>query len=420
MKFRFVKIITTVVLLIALTTSLLCGCRHNHQYSREWSADYRYHWKEPICCDEANFIEVAKHSFENDVCTVCGHQVPAKLMLFSVVGNFHTELQTAFLEDDYENVHRYAVGNAEKSLPQGIEIYWHYAPRELPIEGLKEFRLEITNERGDLLSKTLDVSLNENNIQMYLLQNAFLNTRYSVKVQAVDNANEVVAVSQNEFVTTDKYPRNLLVQGVTNVRDIGGYVTDQGTIKQGMLFRTARLNKSSADEIVVEITDEGKRVMLEEMKVKTEIDLRGIYESSNLTASVLGDTVNYHCMDMGVLSLNAPEQKAKIKSVFDLLCDKNNYPIFFHCHIGTDRTGIIAFLCEALLGADEQTLYVDYLFSNFGHIGSGRHPYTLFTHIKAMNSYEGDSLAQKTENYLYDCGITQAQIKAFKDIMLEK
>lgn len=420
MKLRFAKI-TALVLLAALALPFICGCQHIHEYNKDWSVDYHYHWKAPLCDDTDEVAEKDVHNYENDVCVTCGYERPARLTIDAIDGDFHSALQKQYLAGDYEDVFRYADGHAEKSLPDGIIIAWRYSPLSLDIEKLKEFSLTVTNEYD---RKTVVVTeqpdFDEQNVQAFVLQNVYLNTKYNVMLQATDNNNQNIATAYAEFTTTSTGPRNLLVHGVTNVRDLGGYVTDQGTIRQGMLFRTARLNRSSSNEIVAEIQSSGIRVMLDKLKVKTEVDLRGTYESSNLTASVLGDTVKYYCMNMGMQALTAPEQKDKIKNVFDILCNKDNYPVFFHCHIGTDRTGIIAFLCEALLGADETTLYTDYLFSNFGHIGGGRFSYTIFTYIETMNAYEGDNLAQKVEQYLYDCGITAEQIKAFKDIMLEK
>jgi len=418
MKQRRILIIIAAFLAFMLVAGLLCGCKHHHKYDDDWSYNYSEHWKEPLCGDTDDVADLAPHTFTDDRCSVCGYQRPAIFGMFPILNDFHTEQQRRFLFDDYENILLYARGNEEKSLPDGIGLCWYYYPLSLPESELKEFRLSIIGERGEPINKVLPANLDENKVQSYILQNAYLNTRYDVEVQAIDAQNRIIAKINTDFTTASTGPRNLLVDGVTNVRDVGGYVTDQGTIKQGMLLRTARLNLSGSSELIVEISDEGKRVMLDELKVKTEMDLRSGEGEAGITQSVLGDSVNYFLLKMD--AANMFEQTSKVKNVFDILCDPNSYPVFFHCHIGTDRTGFIAFLCEALLGADERTLYVDYLFSNFGHIGSARYPYTIFKYIEKMNTYAGDNLAEKTESYLLECGITREQIAAFKDIMLEK
>lgn len=415
---RFTRL-TALTLLLLIAAMLISGCQHRHKFSNVWSCDYSFHWRDSLCDHPDETADKGMHSYnDDDICTVCGDPRPATMYIFPVNGNFHTELQSKFLADDYENVINYARGDAEKSLPNDIGIHWVYQAQGLSVDYLKEFALTLTCDKCEIATVRLEPNLNEYGIQEYYLSNAYLNTTYDVKVQAIDNFNDVIATASIQFKTIGNGPRNLTIDGVTNARDLGGYITPQGEIKQGLLLRTARLNRSAFDKVVPEITGEGIDTMLYELKVKTEIDLRGIAESSNLTASVLGSSVNYYCMNMSGSHLL--ERKDSVKQTFDLLCDKNNYPVFFHCHIGTDRTGFIAFLCLALLGADEQTLYVDYLFSNFGHIGGARWPYTVFLYIEAINAYEGDTFAQKTEQYLYECGVTAEQIAAFRDIMLEK
>lgn len=417
---RHIVWLVAVALAAAFLLGALGGCEHKHVYDEQWRYDDDLHWKEPICGDTAEIAEVAPHIFNGDVCSVCGYRRVAKLYIFDVVGDIHTEEQSKFLADDYENVLNYARGNAEKSLPHEIRLCWHYTP-SLPLDTqTKEFRLSISSENGGEIRETIPVDLNENGIQEYPVKNAYIDTLYDVTIEAIGNKGEVLARAEKSFSTTSNGPRNLLVDGVTNVRDLGGYVTSLGTVKQGLLFRTARLNRSQVTEPVVEITDDGIRTMLDELKVKTEIDLRSSFvEAGGLTNSVLGESVNYVRIEMN--ASNMFEQKDKVKSVFDVLCNSENYPIFFHCHIGTDRTGFIAFLCETLLGADEKTLYVDYLFSNFGHIGSARFPYTMFMYINELtNSYQGDTLAEKAVSYLLECGVTHEQINDFRNIMLKK
>ena len=91
--------------------------------------------------------------------------------------------------------------------------------------------------------------------------------------------------------------------------------------------------------------------------------------------------------------------------MFLALTDLSNLPAIFHCDIGTDRTGACAFLLGALLGKSEKDLYIDYLFSNFGNIGSSRSLDSLNEKITDLYSYEGNSLQEKTINYLVDIGI---------------
>lgn len=77
-------------------------------------------------------------------------------------------------------------------------------------------------------------------------------------------------------------------------------------------------------------------------------------------------------------------------------------PLIFHCNIGTDRTGMIAYLINALLGVPEESLYRDYLYSNFGNIGGTRKLKNVKSsgYYNAIQAAEGNTLSEKTYNCL--------------------
>ena len=52
-----------------------------------------------------------------------------------------------------------------------------------------------------------------------------------------------------------------------------------------------------------------------------------------------------------------------IKYVLDLVSDENRHPIAFYCTAGKDRTGMIAAIILALLGADDESIVEDYSLS---------------------------------------------------------
>ena len=109
-----------------------------------------------------------------------------------------------------------------------------------------------------------------------------------------------------------------------------------------------------------------------------------------------------------------------MREVFDVLCDESNYPVVFHCSIGTDRTGAVAFLIDCVLGLSDADITRDYLYSNFGNIGS---PRLLANFQLSFNSvlknYEGDTYAEKGVRYLLDKGVTQEQIDKVRSILIE-
>ena len=134
---------------------------------------------------------------------------------------------------------------------------------------------------------------------------------------------------------------------------------------------------------------------------------------------MLGDDVNYFRCSMNYegdcLSVNAE----KVKKVFDILSEPDNYPVIFHCHIGTDRTGFVAYLINGLLGVKKQDLYKDYLFSNFAAIDGPRSLDDVAErYVASLDNYAGANLSEKIKSYLLSVGVTEEQIRIIKAMML--
>ena len=110
-----------------------------------------------------------------------------------------------------------------------------------------------------------------------------------------------------------------------------------------------------------------------------------------------------------------------VKEVFSLLSDKNNYPLMYHCNIGTDRTGLITYMLNGLLGVDQEDLFIDYEFSNLGKIDGTRNRNSLISnYVYTLNLSSGNTLSEKIANYLLNIGINQIQIDTIIDLFTEK
>ncbi|KAH8731298.1 protein-tyrosine phosphatase-like protein [Phaeosphaeriaceae sp. PMI808] len=73
-----------------------------------------------------------------------------------------------------------------------------------------------------------------------------------------------------------------------------------------------------------------------------------------------------HMEEMGVvgLSINSLDACQKeVKEVFDVLADRQNWPVLVHCTQGKDRTGLVVMLVLFLLGVDETVIDKDYRLS---------------------------------------------------------
>ena len=123
--------------------------------------------------------------------------------------------------------------------------------------------------------------------------------------------------------------------------------------------------------------------------------------------------------------------KPEIKKVFEIFADRDNYPMYFHCNIGTDRTGMIAYLLNAYLGVNEVNLYFDYLFSNFGLIAlpnaySSDPTYKTLSDLTKptgaagiVSSFAGNTLSEKAKNCLLSCGISEETLTSIRSIFLD-
>ena len=110
--------------------------------------------------------------------------------------------------------------------------------------------------------------------------------------------------------------------------------------------------------------------------------------------------------------------RAALPQVFAVLADESNYPLIYHCSIGTDRTGFVAYLALGVLGVSQEDANRDYLLSNFGNIGSSRAISRVQgDYMDVIDAYPGASFQETA--FLLDTGVTQAQVDAFRGIMLQ-
>ena len=235
------------------------------------------------------------------------------------------------------------------------------------------------------------------------IDNLKSNTTYFLQVVSQDDASKIYS-----FKTEDSSIRFLRVDGITNVRDLGGKSTLEGKyVRQGLLYRGSEMNSH------VTITDEGLQTLRKVLKLKTVLDLRGASEE-------VANVYNSNYAQIPVLAYeDIFKDGTPIKKIFDLFSNEENYPIYFHCWGGADRTGTIAFLVGALLGEDLTTLFDDYEITTLSVWGTrARSSPNFVAFLNHLESFEGDALRQKVQNYLLSIGVTNAQMDSIRNIML--
>ena len=282
----------------------------------------------------------------------------------------HTSSQKAYLNysGEYYTITSSALsgfganGTSNQSTPNKVTVRWNFtAPSGKTVSS---YTL-VFGQKSDL-SDGLEVQ--GTSAQQVSFYNAYLGTNY-FKVIAKLNDNSTVESSIKTFKVTTQGPRNLYVGNLPNCRDTGGRTTYAGgKIKQGLIYRTSGNkfdNRTAPDS-------EANNILKNQLKVKTEIN---VADNTGYNISVSGTTVKTAFMDYGKSPYsNMSRNSQRIRQVFEILGNESNYPVYYHCRIGTDRTGIVGICLGGLLGIPFNEVMQDYAFSNFAPIDGQRYP----------------------------------------------
>ena len=204
-----------------------------------------------------------------------------------------------------------------------------------------------------------------------------------------------------------------------NVRDLGGWACDGGTVKYGLLIRGGKLSA------------EDREVLVGEMGIQHDLDLRGREgggsgDEPEMTESPLGKDVWYTRTQQYAWYALTPVAtwQAYFRCVIDAVTHRE--PVYFHCTAGADRTGTLACVLEGLLGMSQSDIDKDYELTTF-YSGSGtdatarrRNETDWKGLINAINTVPGDNFRDKCVHFAVGtCGMTIADINAFRVAMID-
>lgn len=233
------------------------------------------------------------------------------------------------------------------------------------------------------------------------------------------------------FVTEDFAPRWIAVEGtVQNFRDLGGRLGLHGKrVRQGLAYRGQGLNHNSVTGEARgrnRLTVEDVAYLTGTLGVRTDLDLRSRGEIADMTESPLGKSVKFVWHpSSSYRGIFRDDGKKVMAENFRVFCDRANYPIYFHCIGGADRTGALAYVLNAVLGVDRHELETDWESTFYPRIPD-ENPDPEFwcreSHLTDGFAKYGDADTPWNDRvvlYLKDCGVTDAEIEAFRRIMLE-
>ena len=254
------------------------------------------------------------------------------------------------------------------------------------------------------------------------LTNPYTGTDYYWQVIATKNDDSVVYSDVFNFSTAN-LPRTIYIDGVSNTRDLGGNVGLNGKrMKEGLVYRGMGLEA---------ITDAGKEEFLNNLGIKSEVDLRGSGEGIENFLHL--PTSNYHHHSAPYMisnnnsGINYFGEGSLVESfgqAVKVFANKNNYPVYFHCAIGRDRTGWLGICLDLLCGVSEEAALKEFCLSLFSVSGAHNKGtldfYNRYLSIRDyINSFSGENLSEKMEDYLVNkAGVTHEECQNIRNILL--
>ena len=210
---------------------------------------------------------------------------------------------------------------------------------------------------------------------------------------------------------------------VRNVRDLGGW----NGLATGQAFRGSQLYTNEIGGV-----SESTRAALAELGVKTDLDLRGWDECEpNKKETLNFDRVGLkriHNQIQAYLKVWASTDARKgFGRALKVFARDENYPIYFHCKAGADRTGTLAWVLEGLCGASEVDMAIDYELTSFAMMGQRLRSWYILTNAKEgevdnlrwmigyVKSFPGETLADKFAAMVKrDFGLTDQEIAVIR------
>lgn len=258
---------------------------------------------------------------------------------------------------------------------------------------------------------TAEVALGDAHYEIF---NLLPNQTYYYKVTLTVDGTPTEVI--NSTFTTSGQVRQIKAEGTGNMRDLGGWATASGQpIKYGYIYRGAEWNGE------YQLTQEGIAA-LRQVGIKAELDLRIDWEAAYATQSPLGSDVTYlRITNEDYYESGMQNRKDLYKQDLDFVfdCVKNDKPVYFHCHIGADRTGTLAVILEGLLGVNQSDLYKDYELTTFSYYETHRYKENIDGILEYINTLSGETLTDKFYTYCHDeLGLTAKEIADFRMKML--
>lgn len=288
-------------------------------------------------------------------------------------------------------------------------VTWHQCP-----EAVRNYLANVTYDPGDYSTSQIDTYLTNVPTDSYPVGKTVDGVTYYNEIPS----KETPFASANVAGTLKPLDslRMIYAPPVVNVRDLGGWACDGGTVRYGKLYRGGALYASAHD------------VLVDQCGVRVDLDLRGAAEAGR-SSSPLGDDVTFVCPTRIVWYSLADKYTWReiLRCIFDNVA--LGRAVYYHCAAGADRTATVSCIIEAILGVGASDRDKDYELTSFAGsdylrkrtYASGSNPPNAdwVGLISEIDALPGDTTRDKVVNWVASLGFTAAQINAFRTAMID-
>lgn len=243
--------------------------------------------------------------------------------------------------------------------------------------------------------------------------------------------------------------RELSIEGMSNVRDLGGLPTRDGKkVKAGVVVRSDNPKGMTEQGHIDLMTAVGPRTMID-LRIEVEVEHDGYtIKDESVTvvnfpmlplSGVTPEQIEAGAFDnlvddyMGQIEINADS----VLSALRIIASSDQHPILYHCTAGKDRTGIVSAMLLDILGVEHETIAADYHLTTANMLPIierirnapvykenglafapawifSSDPETMLAFLERMTAKYGSA-----EGWALQHGLTQAEIDAIREHLLE-
>lgn len=200
------------------------------------------------------------------------------------------------------------------------------------------------------------------------------------------------AVAVDTIVTTGMNPGSAIgIEGVPNLRDLGGWAASGGKVVSGQVYRSAEFSAlagSAATQFaslgirtVYDLRTAGEREananvvpagteyiifdILADRPGAGPAQMLQVLSDPKAAEQLLGDGKAVAMFEESYRQfLSLPSANTGYRQFFSIISEKEHRPAVFHCTTGKDRTGWAAAALLMLLGVSDEDVMKDYLLTN--------------------------------------------------------